>query len=235
MSRIADLAHRARIALTPAQAERLDALADLLRHTNARINLIARTDVQHVKERHLLHCLALVRRPFAPGSTVVDWGTGGGLPLLPLAICNPDVAFVGVDAVEKKTLAVRAMARTLGLANVETWHGRAEAYGAAHTHSVSRATAPLDMLWTWHAPGAVAGDAPAGAWRPGLVVLKGGDLGGEIAALRQQWTGLHIETAPVGLPGAYYADKHVVTVEAEGEPGMDPGVETGGDESTGRA
>ena len=214
MSRLRTLARQAGIALSDAQTPQLEALADLLRQTNARVNLIARTDVQHVEERHLLHCLALARRPFAPGSAVVDWGTGGGLPLLPLALCNPDVAFVGVDAVEKKTLAVRAMVRTLGLANVTTWHGRAETYAGPHTHSVSRATAPLATLWAWHRPGASLPDTPTpeGAWTPGLVVLKGGDLSEEIAELRRLDSSVTVEVAPVGLPGAYYADKHVVTV-----------------------
>ncbi len=222
MSRIADLARKARIALPEGAAERLDAYMDLLKAANARVNLVARTDVGHVAERHVLHCLALVRRSFPPGATVVDWGTGGGLPLVPLAICFPAVAFVGVDAVEKKTLAVRAMARTLGLANVETWHGRAEACRAAHTHSVSRATAPLASLWQWHAPGATGEDAPGegpaseSAWPLGLVVLKGGDLGAEIADLHRVAPGLDVRVEPVGLPGAYYADKHVVTVRAAG-------------------
>lgn len=214
MSRLRTLARQADIALTDAQAAQMEVLADLIRQANARVNLIARTDVQHVEERHLLHCLALTRRPFAPGSTVVDWGTGGGLPLLPLAIVQPEVTFVGVDAVEKKTLAVRAMARTLGLANVTTWHGRAETYAVPHTHSVSRATAPLATLWAWHRPGAVPPDAPAPphAWAPGFVVLKGGDLAAEIADLRRLDPDVRVDAAPVGLPGAYYADKHVVTV-----------------------
>ena len=227
MSRLSNLARRAGIALSPEQDERLSALADLLRTTNARINLIARTDVENIEERHVLHCLALTRRAFLAGSTVVDWGTGGGLPLLPLAICNPDVSFVGVDAVEKKTLAVRAMARTLGLGNVDAWHGRAEAYRQPHTHSVSRATAPLATLWAWHAPAAIDGSSGEDQWPAGLVVLKGGDLAAERADLEQTAPGVRVEVRPVGLPGAYFADKHVVTVTAP--------VAENGDESTGHA
>ena len=84
------------------------------------------------------------------------------------------------------TLAVRAMARSLGLANVEAWHGRAEAFRQPHTHSVSRATAPLATLWAWHAPAAIEGAPGDGEWPAGLVVLKGGDLTDERAALQKQ-------------------------------------------------
>ena len=212
MSRVGALAARAGLALPDGAGDRLDAYADLLRGYNARLNLVARTDAAHVEDRHVLHCLALGRRPFPPGATVVDWGTGGGLPVIPLAVLNPDVPFVGVDTVEKKVLAVRAMARALVLPNIEAWHGRAEAFRAPHTHSVSRATAPLATLWAWHAPGAVAAEPVEGAWPPGLVCLKGGDLTDEVAALHETVPGLRVAVEPVRLPGVYYADKHVVIV-----------------------
>lgn len=211
---MAVLAARSGLALPAGAADRLDAYADLLRGYNARLNLVARTDVAHVEDRHVLHTLALGRRPFPDGATVVDWGTGGGLPLIPLAVLNPTVTFVGVDAVEKKVLAVRAMARALGLTNVEAWHGRAEGYRTSHTHSVSRATAPLAALWAWHTPGAVPVDVGADAWPDGLVCLKGGDLTAEIADLHASAPGLNVTVEPVWLPGAYYADKHVVLVTA---------------------
>lgn len=216
MPSLSALIAAARLPVPPAAVAPLAAYADLLRHYNARLNLIARTDVAHVEERHVLHCLALTRKPFPAGATVVDWGTGGGLPLIPLAIVFPEVAFTGVDAVEKKTLAVRAMARSLGLANVEAWHGRAEAFRTPHTHSVSRATAPLADLWRWHAPAAAPMETPADAWPAGLVVLKGGDLTAERAALDAEVPGLTVEGQPVGLRGAYYADKHIVTVTRGG-------------------
>lgn len=212
MTSIAVLAHRAGLSLPEGAADRLDDYAARLVAANARVNLVARSDVPRIAERHVLHCLVLTRRLFPGGATVVDWGTGGGLPLIPLAICFPEVAFVGVDAVEKKTLAVRAMARAMGLPNVETWHGRAEDYREPHTHSVSRATAPLATLWSWHAKGAVDADAGEGAWPPGLVALKGGDLTSEIDDLHAYAPGFVADVEPVGLPGVYFADKHIVTL-----------------------
>lgn len=216
MSRVGALAARAGIPLPDGAGDRLDAYADLVRDFNARLNIVARTDVAHVEDRHVLHCLALARRTFPLGATVVDWGTGGGFPLVPLAVLYPGVRFVGVDAVEKKVLAVRAMARALGLSNVEAWHGRAETYRAPRTHSVSRATAPLATLWAWHAPGATSAESVEGAWPPGLVCLKGGDVAGEVAALHEAAPGLRVTVEPVGLPGIYYADKHIVTVTGQG-------------------
>ncbi len=212
MTSIAVLVRRAGLTLPDGAAERLDDYAARLADANARVNLVARTDVRHIAEHHVLHSLVLTRRSFPDGATVVDWGTGGGLPLIPLAICFPEVAFVGVDSVEKKTLTVRAIARAMGLTNVETWHGRAEDYHEPHTHSVSRATAPLATLWSWHAPGAAEADAVEGAWPPGLVALKGGDLTAEIDDLHTNAPGFVADVEPVGLPGAYFADKHIVTV-----------------------
>ncbi len=124
--------------------------ADLVRDTNARHNLIARTDLGAVEERHILHCLELARWPIADGSVVVDWGTGGGLPLIPLAIAFPGARFVGVDSVEKKVMSVRRFARELGVGNATAVHTRAENAQIERTLSVSRATAPLETLWRWH-------------------------------------------------------------------------------------
>src|SRR5690606_41790758 len=106
-------------------------------------------------ERHILHSLSLTFRKFPAGSTVVDWGTGGGLPAVPLAIVFSDVRIHAVDSVRKKVQAVRTMARRLGLENLDTWHGRAEAYPGDADFSVSRATASLSVLWSWHARVAV--------------------------------------------------------------------------------
>jgi len=205
------------LAFSVEDVARLERYAAEVARLNERVNLVARTDVDHVVERHVLHSSVLARRPFPAGAHVVDWGTGGGFPLVPLAILRPEASYVGVDAVEKKVLAVRSMMRSLGLVNAITWHGRAEAFTQPHTHSVSRATAPLETLWRWHARTAVpmpSGPAMAGPdeWPAGLVCLKGGDLSEEIAALHAAFDGLNVETIPVGLPGDYFAEKVVVMV-----------------------
>lgn len=162
----------------------LDQYGRLLMEANAGVNLIARTtDPADVPLRHLAHSLTLARRGFPAGSTVVDFGTGGGLPGIPLAIAFPDVQFVLLDSTRKKVDAVADMARTLGLDNVTTYWGRAEAWeGAAH-YAVSRATAPLRDLWRWFWRARQPGAAGPEDWAPGLLALKGGDLTSEIRAL----------------------------------------------------
>lgn len=135
---------------------------------------------------------------------------------MPLAVLRPEASYVGIDAVEKKVLAVRSMVRSLGLANATTWHGRAEMFAQPHTHSVSRATAPLEALWRWHARNAVSMASQPEEWPAGLVCLKGGDLSEEIEALHAAFDGLDVATMPVGLLGAHFAEKFVVTVRHAG-------------------
>lgn len=116
----------------------------------------------------------------------MDWGTGGGLPAIPLAIACPKVTVFAVDSVGKKVRAVRTFARRLGLDNLFGWDGRAEKWtGTAH-YSVSRATAPLADLWSWHRRVVEPfDDASADDWPQGLICLKGGDLSEEIQDLHK--------------------------------------------------
>ena len=132
--------------LSLAQQEQLEQYAGLLAKYTTRLNLISPSTIPFIQERHIAHCLLPARRSFPAGATVVDWGTGGGLPLVPLSIVFPDVQFIGIHAVGKKLQAIRAMARTLKLTNLDTWHGRAERWDGTLHYSVSRATAPLATL-----------------------------------------------------------------------------------------
>lgn len=186
---------------------------------NRTFNLISRDTEPYVADRHVRHSLILATRPFPPGVTVVDWGTGGGLPAIPLAIACPHLRVVAVDSVGKKVRAVQTMARRLGLNNVDAWHGRALAWPGQAPYSVSRATAPLRDLWTWHArvesePPAPVEAPSADVWPPGLLCLKGGDLTREIADLHAAFPGLVVEQAPLRplLPDPYFAEKVLVTV-----------------------
>lgn len=183
---------------------------------NRRINLISRESASQVQEQHLLHTLALTYRAFPAGCTVVDWGTGGGLPSIPLAICFPEVAVHAVDAVGKKIRAVQAMGRRLGLENLHPWQGRAEVWPGTTHYSVSRATAPLVDLWGWHVR-VRRDDVPAyegAVWRPGLICLKGGDLSDEIDALHQRYPSVQVMTIPL-LPlfeRTFFSEKKIVEV-----------------------
>lgn len=203
-------------ALTPEQRAKLDAFAQMLRQFNRSINLISRESEREIEQRHIRHVLTLASRSFPARCRVVDWGTGGGLPAIPLAICFPEVQFHAVDAVGKKINAVQAMARRLGLTNLEAWHGRAETWPGRAEYSVSRATAPLVDLWGWHIRVAYPLSSPAGVevWQPGLICLKGGDLRAEIAELQSHYPDVMVQTTDVGdlLDGEDYEEKVVVEV-----------------------
>lgn len=210
--------------LTDTQRNQLDAYAALLRRFNRKINLISPDTADDIHALHLRHCLALTYNAFPRGSTIVDWGTGGGLPAIPLAIACPDVTVYAVDSVGKKVRAVRTMARRLGIENLFAWEGRAEQWtGRAH-YSVSRATAPLVDLWRWHTR-VVDADVPGSPhdrddmWTPGLICLKGGDLSGEIAGLHAEFSGVRVEQralAPLLGDDTLYADKGIVSVHDDG-------------------
>ena len=203
--------------LTPPQRTQLRTFADELARVNRQVNLVSPATIPEAEERHLVHSLALARRAFPAGATVVDWGSGGGLPAVPLAIRFPETRFVAVDAVRKKTEAVRLFARRLGLDNLEVWNGRAEAWGGAADYAVSRATAPLVDLWGWFARARrPLADVPEAAWAPGLVCLKGGDLAAEITALDAAFPGLVTEQIPLEslLERSYFTDKAIVHVRA---------------------
>ncbi|WP_103030215.1 16S rRNA (guanine(527)-N(7))-methyltransferase RsmG [Salinibacter altiplanensis] len=181
-----DLAWNPFGAFSAEQREKMEAFEEQLLRFNPRVNLISSETEDAFRTRHLLHCLTLTAREFPDGCTIVDWGTGGGLPAIPLAICHPEATVVGVDSVGKKVRAVRTIARRLGLENCFTWNGRAKEWtGEAH-YSVSRATAPLATLWQWHRRVAVDLQAPPreDEWEQGVLTLKGGNLSGEIADLR---------------------------------------------------
>ncbi|MFB6098417.1 MAG: 16S rRNA (guanine(527)-N(7))-methyltransferase RsmG [Salinibacter sp.] len=203
--------------LTAEQREQLERFQEQLLRFNQRVNLISPETEDDFRTRHLLHCLTLTARDFPEESTIVDWGTGGGLPAIPLAICEPEVTVVGVDSVGKKSRAVRTIARRLGLENCFTWNGRAEEWtGEAH-YSVSRATAPLATLWRWHRRGVVPLEESTcdNEWPPGLLALKGGDLSDEIAALREFDSDVEVNRHPLdellGRDG-FFGEKEIVAV-----------------------
>ncbi len=200
--------------LTETQLEQLDAYAGMLEEFNRHLNLISRASAEEIWSRHVLHSLCIAWKGFPAGARVVDWGTGGGLPTIPLAIVFPDIDFHAVDSVGKKVMAVRTMARRLSLKNVTVWHGRAEDWeGRAH-YSVSRATAPLVDLWSWHGRAADAvGERGEGQWRPGLICLKGGELEAEVDLLLDKYIGVHVEQyALAELVSDFFADKYIVAV-----------------------
>lgn len=175
------------------QREKLSAFAQLLQQYNRRLNLVSRRTTNRGFLQHIQECLALAAFRFEKGSSLVDWGTGGGLPAIPLAIVFPEVTVYAVDAVQKKIFAVNSFKRQLDLPNLQPWHGRAERFVHRINHSVSRATAPLCTLWGWHERAAIQDRNGPGA----LYCLKGGDLSAELEALRKANSSVHVKIKPI--------------------------------------
>ena len=175
------------------QHEKLFAFAQLLQQYNRRLNLVSRRTTDRGFLRHIQECLALAAYRFENGSSLVDWGTGGGLPAIPLAIVFPEVTVHAVDAVQKKIFAINTFKRQLDLPNLQPWHGRSERFVHRINHSVSRATAPLCTLWSWHKRAAIQDRNGLGA----LYCLKGGDLSAELAVLRKADSSVQVKIKPV--------------------------------------
>ncbi len=202
------------VEVTREMQDQLAQFAEELQAMNRRINLVSREDEDAIASRHLPHCLALAVRLFPENAVVCDWGTGGGLPLIPLAIVFPNVRFIGVDAVRKKTMAVETMARRIGLTNVTAKHARAEQSSIPHSISVSRATAPLRVLWEWHQRGLTNHQPQTDDAWSGLICLKGGDLQPEIDDLMQADPEAQVRRVSIAdlFDDPYFATKEIVHV-----------------------
>jgi 16S rRNA (guanine527-N7)-methyltransferase len=166
------------------QLDQFKALADLYIEWNAKINVISRKDIDNLYEKHVLHSLSIAAAfDFLPGTEIIDIGTGGGFPGIPLAIFFPEVKFHLVDTIAKKLTVVSAVAEGIGLKNITTQHIRAEEIAnRKFDFAVTRAVAPLKELWKWSKPliKKKPETADSSDLRPGLVCLKGGDLAAEI-------------------------------------------------------
>ena len=175
---------------TPNQIEQYRALEDLYKEWNEKINVISRKDIDSLYEKHVLHSLAIAATfNFPPDLNIIDIGTGGGFPGVPLAIFFPEVNFHLVDSIGKKLKIIDAIASEIQLKNITTQHTRAEDIkGRKFDFVVSRAVAPLKDLWRWSKPLLKASSHKTQGLseeqlllKSGLICLKGGDLAQEIS------------------------------------------------------
>lgn len=167
---------------TPGQLDQLKALEGLYKEWNEKINVISRKDIDGLYEKHVLHSLAIAAAfEFDAGSEIIDLGTGGGFPGIPLAIFFPEVKFLLVDSIAKKLKVAEAVANGIGLENITIHHTRAEEIkNRKFDFVVSRAVAPLKDLWKWSRPLLKTRQQVTGNQQNGLICLKGGDLAAEI-------------------------------------------------------
>lgn len=169
--------------LTERQQSQFRQLDELYRDWNAKINVISRKDIDNLYEHHVLHSLAIAEYvSFRPGTRVMDLGTGGGFPGIPLAILFPEVSFHLVDSTKKKILVCTEVARALGLQNVTTRWCRAEEERDKFDYVVSRAVMPLEDLVKICRKN--VSKEMKNALPNGLICLKGGELAGETYPLR---------------------------------------------------
>lgn len=169
--------------LSEEQIKQFDQLFDLYSFWNAQINVISRKDIEELYERHILHSLGIAKFcTFKKGESVLDVGTGGGFPGIPLAILFPETNFHLVDSIGKKIKVVTEVAQALGLKNVEATHTRAEQVPGQFNFVVSRAVTRLIDFYPW-VKGKFKKDS-INAIPNGILYLKGGDLQEEIEESR---------------------------------------------------
>lgn len=204
---------------TPKQIEQFKSLEALYKEWNAKINVISRKDIDSLYEKHVLHSLSIAAViDFPPGTEIIDIGTGGGFPGVPLAIFFPDTKFHLVDSINKKLKIIEEVKSIIGLNNITTQHSRAEDIkNRKFDFAVTRAVAPLKDLWTWsypllktekykqHLP-----DGNISEIKSALICLKGGDLVSEIDE-----SGLKPKMMEISylFEEEYFKEKYILYVE----------------------
>lgn len=199
---------------TEEQVKQFAALEELYKEWNSKINVISRKDIEGLYEKHVLHSLSIAAAfDFEKGSEIIDIGTGGGFPGIPLAIFFPEVKFHLVDSIGKKLKVVDAIAKEISLENVTTQHIRAEEIKSRKfDFAVSRAVAPLKELWKWSRPllRNSKSEIRNPKLAPGLICLKGGDLAQEISKSNTRPRVVEIFQL---FPEEYFKEKYLLYIQ----------------------
>jgi 16S rRNA (guanine527-N7)-methyltransferase len=194
--------------LSSKQLDQLDAIASAVWDWNQRINVISRKDPL-VMERHVLHSLGIAKvLRFQPGSRILDVGTGGGFPGLPLAVLHPECEFVLCDSIGKKIKVVCAVAEAAGITNVTGIHGRADDMSGTYDFVVSRAVTRMAGFLPW-IEGKIRPDHRH-TLANGVLYLKGGDLQKELAEVSAP---CHITPLKTWFKDPFFDTKQVVHVD----------------------
>lgn len=197
---------------TEEQEKQFSLLGDLYSEWNEKINVISRKDIASLYEKHILHSLAIAAIfEFSEGQglRILDIGTGGGFPGVPLAIMFPHVQFTLVDSIGKKLKVVNAISETVGLKNLVTRHSRVEDLkDPPFDFIVSRAVAPLKDLWKWGKP-FLNNSRKMAKFKNGMIFLKGGDLAAEISDSRLR---PHVWDISSVFEEAWFSEKYILYV-----------------------
>ncbi|MGC4037204.1 MAG: 16S rRNA (guanine(527)-N(7))-methyltransferase RsmG [Chitinophagaceae bacterium] len=210
---------------TSQQLDQLKVLETLYKDWNEKINVISRKDIDGLYEKHILHSLSIAAVfDFKAGTEIIDIGTGGGFPGIPLAIFFPEVSFLLADSIAKKLKVVDAVALEIGLKNVTTRHTRAEEIkDRKFDFAVSRAVAPLKDLLNWSKPllrksksevdspksGLTTSESGPSYHAAGLICLKGGDLAKEI---QESGSKPYITEIEQIFPEEFFKEKYLLYV-----------------------
>ncbi len=169
--------------LTQKQIQEFASLQKIYSEWNEKINVISRKDIENLYERHILHSLSIAKFiQFNNATKIMDLGTGGGFPGIPLAILFPDARFHLVDSIGKKLKVIEAVKEEIGLQNVFTFHSRSEDMPYQYDYVVSRAVAPLSDLLNWTKGKYLSKNHHT--VHNGLICLKGGDIDAEISVVK---------------------------------------------------
>lgn len=172
--------------LSEKQQQQFAALPDIYSNWNSQINVISRKDIEHLMQRHVLHSLGIAKIiSFAKGTEILDVGTGGGFPGIPLAIMFPETEFLLVDSIGKKIKVVNEVTNALELRNVKALHARAEDVKQKFDFVVSRAVTALPEFMKW-----ISGKIKIpniNTLDNGVLYLKGGDIDNELVPLNNYW------------------------------------------------
>jgi len=194
--------------LSTKQLGQLEALYPFYLEWNSKINVISRKDMDHFYEHHVLHSLAIAKYiSFVKGTSLLDVGTGGGFPGIPLAILFPDSDFFLVDSIGKKIMVVNQATEALGLNNVKARHARAESVNQQFDYVISRAVAALPDFVAYADRKFHTRNKNA---RPnGILYLKGGDLSKELDQLNKRWV-KQVQPVSQWFSEAYFETKYLV-------------------------